>query len=92
MDIPESALRNSLRTMNEATQTWSDDRSHLHGFADGWKTCLITLLRVYGDDETIKQLAGLADGCIRGDRPTDSDPDDSNAKLTVVGSARGGGQ
>jgi hypothetical protein len=60
MDIPEIALLNSLRTMNEATQGWKDDNSKLHGFADGWKTCLTTLLRVYGSDETIKKLAGLA--------------------------------
>jgi hypothetical protein len=63
MDIPESALLSSLRTMNEATQSWSNDRSHLHGFADGWKTCLTTLLRVYGSDETKKQMAGLAEVC-----------------------------
>jgi hypothetical protein len=87
MNIPESALLNSLRTMNEATKTWPDDRSHLHGFADGWKTCLTTLLRVYGSDETIKKLAGLAEVCSV-KATTVANPDLETQIL--VGSANGG--
>jgi hypothetical protein len=87
MNIPESALLNSLRTMNEATQTWSNDRSHLHGFSEGWKTCLITLLRVYGEPETIKQLAGLAEVCSV-KATTVANPDLETQIL--VGSANGG--
>jgi hypothetical protein len=88
MDIPEIALLNSLRTMNEATQTWSNDRSHLHGFADGWKTCLETLLRVYGEPETIKQLAGLTVAeSVRADQLI---PIRTEQQVATVGSAKGG--
>jgi hypothetical protein len=89
MDIPEIALLNSLRTMNEATKTWSDDRSHLHGFADGWKTCLETLLRVYGEPETIKQLKEAAEVCSVKAIPI-ADPDKQTQTLAV--SFSGGGQ
>jgi hypothetical protein len=88
MYIPESALLSSLHEMNRATQTWSDDRSHLHGFADGWKTCLETLLRVYGEPETIKQLAGLTVAeSVRADQLI---PIRTEQQVATVGSANGG--
>jgi hypothetical protein len=88
MDIPESALLSSLHEMNRATQGWGKEQNHLHGFADGWKTCLETLLRVYGEPETIKQLAGLAEVCSV-PATTVANPDLETQIL--VGSAKRGG-
>ena len=90
MDIPEKTLLNSYRQLQEASCFDKDTHSHFHGFVEGWRECLRTLLNVYGSDETIKQMAGLVVAeSVRADQLI---PIRTEQQVATVGPAKGGGQ